>query len=446
MKYFLSIFFVALCSFGFAQEAFMKAIGTDNIEHGVDICMDSNGNVYVVSSTNAVASSYTDILLTSLDNQFNCLWSYTYGSNFIHQPVAMDIAEDELYIVSTVLTPTTSSYDIEVMKVGLDGIPVWTQSFGNESWDIARDIRVVGNSIYVIAETQMDGVNQAEVFILDKTTGISFTPVFLTQGNSDVEVMAFIVNNGRYYAAIAQQGATYINNYFLNGVLAWSSPLEFVDGGEMHVKDFSVFGANVYYAGERILDGNTMGFYGGVDNIGNIFMLTSEVYSGDYGYCGVFVSDSRIVLPGFLKFAGAGGKDAFVHILTQDQVFLGAPTFGDSQDDYFDKAIVMPNGYVLCAGTTFSYGEANGNSMALMMTEATFGDYSQYLDTNNDCFIVSVQEALHSSNRVIEEKYYLMDGREVEANRALEFSKENIVICRKQYSNGEIEVTKFISK
>lgn len=446
MKYLLSILCVVCSTIVIAQEAFMKAIGTDNIEQGVDICMDSNGGVYVLSSTNAIASSYTDILLTSLDDQFNCLWSYTYGSNFIHQPVAMDISNDILFIVSTVLTPTTSSYDIEVMALGTDGIPVWTQTFGNESWDIAKDLRVVGNNVYVIAETEVAGVNQAEVFILDKTTGISFAPVMLTQGIADVEVMAFFVNNGRYYTAIAQQGVTYINNYFFNGVLAWSTPLEFPDGGEMHVKDFSVYGANAYYAGERILDGNTMGFYGGVDNSGNLFMLTSEVYSGDYGYCGIFVSDSRIVLPGFLKFAGAGGKDAFVHILTQDQVFLGAPTFGDSQDDYFEKAVVMPNGYVLCAGTTFSYGEANGNCMALMITEATFGDYVQNLDTNNDCFIVSVDEVLRDRRQLIEERYFLLDGREIAASQAAEFSKENIVVSRKRYSNGDLEVTKFISR
>jgi hypothetical protein len=194
----------------------------------------------------------------------------------------------------------------------------------------------------------------------------------------------------------------------------------------------------MHVAGEIDLVDYISGYYARYDNEGNQMMVAGIGATDDFGYSSVYVTQDFIILPGYLKFAGAGKLDAFVMILNESGGFAGAPTFGGEEDDYFVNSIFTPTGELYCVGTGFSYNGETGETILLKLSEITFGEYQQIFDLNNDCLIVSVDDLDQVAKDIDRVEYYDLMGRKCEPTG----SYNQFYLQVTHFTNGEILVEK----
>jgi hypothetical protein len=212
------------------------------------------------------------------------------------------------------------------------------------------------------------------------------------------------------------------------------------DLGNVVVHDMVVDSeGNLHVAGDVQSNEVLVGYYGSYDSSGSLLLSYEVVASDDYSYTGIFVTSEQIILPGYLKFTGAGKKDAFVMILNIGGVFMGAPTYGGTEDDFFVAAQRMNTGELYCVGTSFSYNGETGDAIVLKLSETASGDYEQIFDFNNDCLIVEVEEEKHHEKVIESVNYFDLMGRKCQPGKV---GYQQIYLKVTQFSNGETLVEK----
>lgn len=446
MFLFLMSFPLTLIAGGDLPLSIFKTIGTQNVEEGKDIALDSNGLIYVLSSTNAAFSSHTDVVLTCLDSELNCIWSNVYGTPAIEQPTAIAInSSNEIFICGTQLHADSDGYDIFIMSIALDGVLIDYTSHESPSWQVAMKMALLEESPLLLIE---DFSSANRYRLLHYLGSDDFN--YIDTGN---------VLTGRIPSALKVLGqdifiASYLENSLnetsfqnesevvkLNSVTLSSSNLSVADiQGNVVVNDISFDSqGSMHIAGEIDLVDYVNGYYAKYDNEGNQVLVASSVSAtDDFGYASVHVTQDFVVLPGYLKFAGAGRKDAFVMILNLEGIFVGAPTFGGEEDDYFVNSKFTSSGELYCVGTGFSYNGETGETVVLKLSEIAAGDYQQIYDLNDNCLIVSANDIENKESEIERVEYFDLMGRKCEPSGSL----NQIYLQITHFTNGEFAVEK----
>jgi hypothetical protein len=423
-----------------------KTIGTQNVEEGKDIALDSNGLIYVLSSTNAAFSSHTDVVLTCMDSELNCIWSNVYGTPAIEQPTAIAInSSDEIFICGTQLHADSDGYDVFIMSIALDGALIDYTSHDAPSWQVALKMDLLEETPLILIE-DFSNVNRYRLLhysSLDEFNYIETGNALVGRIPSAIEVLGQDIYVASYLENTANETSFQNESQVvkLNSATLSTSNLSVADSqGNVIVNDISFDSqGSMHLAGEIDLVDYVNGYYTKYDNEGNqVVVASSVVADDDFGYASVHISQDYVVLPGYLKFAGAGKKDAFVMILNLDGIFVGAPTFGGEEDDFFVNSSFTSTGELYCVGTGFSYNGGTGETIFLKLTEVTFGEYQQVLDINNDCLIVSTGEVDPLKNEIERIEYFDLMGRKCEPTGTF----NQIYLQVTHFTNGEILVEK----
>lgn len=442
MRCILSIAFSLVVYLTTAQQtAHFKTLGTPLTEEGRDVVLDNDGNIYVLSSSNAQAGQSANIMLTALDNELNCLWNNFYGWNYIESPVEMVYIEPHFYIVGAFLSTFSASYDTFVLQVNADGTEGWMQTFGGADWDLPMHVAVVNGQVYVVVNTQGgDGSTQRLYSIT--TDGVVEESFELNFNDfSDITFFGHWNNQFVFAANTAFQDTPQQTAVFFvdesNGAIVSSFDVAVENADEVIIHDMIERNGLIYYCGEVHTNDRIDAMYRRCDATGVTDVSSILDANGNSNYISIAAYDDRVVLPGYTKFAGAGGKDAFVMILTVDGYFLGAPTFGGVEDDYFNAAVHTEDGGVVAVGDGFSYNGNSGETIVLALNVANSGDYQQFFDTDNECIVVSVDEQLSKTN-VLHVGYFDMMGRKLNINNRSDWFEGMIYVEVSTMSTGEV--------
>lgn len=424
--------------------AIFKTIGTSNVEEGMDMAIDANGFIYVLSSTNAAPSSHTDIVVTCMDANLNCLWSEVYGTGAIEQPSAIAInSANEIFISGTQLHVGNDGYDIFVMSISTDGTQLNYTSHSAPSWQVAHQMTLLNDRPLLLIE---DYSSVDRYKLLHYNVGDVFEYIALgTQLSGRIPSAIEVVGQEIYLASYldnVNNEETFLNDskiLKLNSATFSESNLSVSDTqGNVIINDIFVDAEGlVHIAGEIDLVDYVSGYYARYDNEGNLLLTAGIGASDDFGFSDVYVTADKIVLPGYLKFAGAGKKDAFVMMLEYNGTFAGAPTFGGEEDDFFVNAAFNDSGEIYCVGTSYSFNGETGETIVLKLSEASSGGYQQTVDLNNECLVVNVQDSAKARRDIIREEYFDLMGRKMESN-----SIQQIYLKVIYYDNGDVEVSK----
>lgn len=436
--------FISLHSFA-QQNAYFKTLGTNLTEEGKDVIVGNNGLTYVLSSSNAQEGHSTDVMITAMDAELNCVWNRWYGWNYIESPNSLHYIEPYLYVVGSFLSTFSGTYDVFVLQIHEDGTEGWMQTFGTADWDIPKQAIVANNQIHIIVESQVNNGIVNQVYTIDDAGSVS--PSFELNLGAFSHVTFFGHLNNQFVVAantVNEELPNQTKVFFLDneGIQQSSFDIAVEDADEVIIHDMIEKDGQFYYCGEVHSPGRIDAMYRRCDAAGvtNVSSILND--NGNSNYVSIAAYDDRVVLPGYTMFAGAGGKDAFVMVLSVDGFFLGAPTFGGEEDDEIFAAFHTVEGGVVAVGTGFSYNGNSGETIVLALNVANSGDYQQFIDTESDCVVVSVHDGFDTNTKIIRTSYYDLLGRELDENELTNLIIGMLYIEVQELSNGEKRVIK----
>lgn len=443
---------IALCIFCFVslhifaqQNAYFKTLGTSLTEEGKDVVVGNNGLTYVLSSSNAQEGHSTDVMITALDEQLNCVWNKWYGWNYIESPSSLHYIEPYLYVVGSFLSTFSGTYDVFVLQIHEDGTEGWMQTFGTADWDIPKHAVLANDAIHIIVESLLNNTLVNQVYTIDEAGTVSSSFALSLDTFSHVTFFGYL--NNQFVIAANTSNEELPNQtkvFFLDNEGVQLSSFDVVVEGadEVIIHDMIEKDGQFYYCGEVHSPDRIDAMYRRCDAAGitNISSILND--NGNSNYVSIAAYDDRIVLPGYTMFAGAGGKDAFVMVLSVDGFFLGAPTFGGEEDDEIYAAYHTDEGGVVAVGTGFSYNGNSGETIVLALNVANSGDYQQFIDTESDCVVVNVNDDFDTNTRIVRRNFYDMLGRELDENELSNLYIGMLYIEVQELSNGEKKTIK----
>jgi len=134
---------------------------------------------------------------------------------------------------------------------------------------------------------------------------------------------------------------------------------------------------------------------------------TSEWFAKTYGGSGNDVindvkvlSDESIIAVGYTNSTGAGGGDVLVMKLSPSGEVEWAKTYGGSGDDVANALAIAPNGDVIVAGYTWSFGAGYYDAWILRLPPG--GEMSGNICSASNAHVSSTKATVGLSNGVVE--------------------------------------------
>lgn len=361
----LTLSFCAILYFNMPNIYFLKT-NNQNKENN-----DKNKIIKSASSSSANSVSY----LVKL----NITWGGT--SEDIGTGVAMD-SKNNIYLSGYTHSFGVSDYDAFLVKYNTVGTLLWYITWGGEYADAGTGVAIDSeNNIYLCGETGSFGSGGYDAFLAKYTSnGIQLWNT-TWGGASDDEGFGVAVDseNNVYLSGYTQSFGAGSNDAFLvkfnvNGTQIWNTTW----GGISNDRGYDVVSDrknNVYLCGE------TMSF--GVGN-GDAFLVKyntngSQLWNATWGgtnYDGsdgaVVDSDNNIFICGKTESFGAGSSDAFLVKYSTSGVLLWNTIWGGISFDVGNDITVDGENNLYLCGYTASFGEGSNDAFLVKYEETKF--------------------------------------------------------------------------
>lgn len=118
-----------------------------------DIKIDSEDNIYIVGSTRSYGAGSNDIILVKYDSKGYQIWNQTWGGTNYEFPAELQIdSNGNIYVVGST-EPTNQKYDIFLLKFNNQGVFEWSRIWTSMYDDYGRGIAIDSlNNVYVLGE------------------------------------------------------------------------------------------------------------------------------------------------------------------------------------------------------------------------------------------------------------------------------------------------------
>ena len=169
------------------SQQWLTQIGTSAYEYNFGVAVDSNSNVYTLGRSMGGFDSYShqgnyDILIAKFNSSGTKQWTSQIGSSSYDWTSGIDIDSDgNVYIVGSTnggidSNSNTGGYDAIILKYNSSGTKQWSRQFGSSSNDWAMDLDInSSNEIYITGRTNGS---------LDSNTNLGSYDGFLVKYNS----------------------------------------------------------------------------------------------------------------------------------------------------------------------------------------------------------------------------------------------------------------------
>ncbi len=372
-------------------------LGGDNTDSGRDMVLDTNGNVYVIGTSNSLNAIATagahqttklgdsDALIVKFNNDGVRQWSTYYGGSFneFGQHIDLD-AQGNIYIVGSTnsvdgiatagaaLTTLPGFNAAFIVKFNTDGVRQWGSYMGGSGIEFGNGIAVdaQGNAFIVGWTTSADGI---------ATPGAHQT---VPGGLDDVFLVKYNTNGARlwgtYFGGIGIELGLQVK-MMPNGNVAiagWTSTPAGMATAGAHQTTYGGGSADAFLA-QFTTDGVRVwsSYYGGdADEYGDALAVDSDgnIYLGGPGS-----SASGLATLGSHQPAIGGGSDAFLAKFSSNGVRQWATYYGGNDDEAGYGIAIDRDNSVYLTGFTRS----NNNIATADSHQAAFsgGDWDAFL-------------------------------------------------------------------
>jgi len=318
------------------------------------------------------------IFLVSISTSFahaqapDTLWTRTFGGLFNDFGHSVSLANDDGYVVAgETFSLDDGSYDIILLKLNSSGDTLWSRFFGGIQSEYGNSVIPTSDNGYaIIGETRSYGAGSYDIYII-KTNENGDTLWTRSFGGNDYEKgkSIFQTSDGGYiFTGSSRSSGLGQEDIFLiktdsAGIGSWLRAF----GGADHDCGNSV--AQTSDDG-YIIAGETESF--GVGSLDG-YVVRTDMYadtlwtrtfggSGDDALtCIQSVADGEYILAGYTSSFGAGMADGWLIKIDDSGDTLWTRTLGGAENDYIYSVRQSSDGGYILAGSTESFGAANGD-------------------------------------------------------------------------------------
>ncbi len=274
------------------------------------VAVDKNGDIIVVGEREG------DGFVARLDRDGNVKWFKTYGGDKDDEFNDVKIAPNgDIIVAGETKSFGAGSYDIWVLRLDSNGNVKWQKTYGGSNWDLANAIAIAPNGdIIVTGWTESFGAGSADVWVLrlDENGNVKWQKTYGGKYNDWAKAVA-----------VAENGDVIVAGYTSS----------FGDSGDVWVLR--------------------------LDENGNV--KWQKTYGGkslDEAYAVAIAPNGDVIVAGYTESFGAGGYDFWVLRLDGDGNVKWQKTYGGSKNDWAEAVAIAPNGDVIVAGYTESFGDS----------------------------------------------------------------------------------------
>ncbi|MBL4586034.1 MAG: T9SS type A sorting domain-containing protein [Flavobacteriales bacterium] len=296
-----------------AQNQFIRVYGGESYDFGRAIIQTADDGYLIAGTTGSFGLSSAEIMLLKTDPNGYVEWRKYYGGQYADQCESMDLSQDGNLIIGGFTERTGKGYQAYALKLTIDGDTIWSNHFGGEAWDFARQVIPLDDGGYALfGQTYSYGQGKGDFYLL-RLNSLGDTLWTRTYGGPELESGESI--------ALASDGG-----FFLAG----------------YTESFGA-GKKDMYVVRTDSDGDTLWTrtYGGVED--------------DFAYTVVATSDDGFVLGGgtfnnpdntdgdgdfIVRKSDANGDDVWVRI------------DNDYGDEYWMDALEDQSGNIVLVGYT----------------------------------------------------------------------------------------------
>jgi putative intracellular protease/amidase len=148
------------------RAAWQKTIGGLGSDGGRSIAQTADGGFIITGYTFSQGTGDADILVVKTDSKGNMEWSRTFGGAGTEYGNACTIAENGCLVTGYTTSFGAGSKDVYVIKLDENGNPVWTKTYGGESWDVGMSACSTGNGYMICGFTHSDGAGEEDIYVI----------------------------------------------------------------------------------------------------------------------------------------------------------------------------------------------------------------------------------------------------------------------------------------
>ncbi|MDA8885954.1 T9SS type A sorting domain-containing protein [Bacteroidia bacterium] len=168
--------------------SFLRVINNDSIDKAYSSFQTSNGDYFILSSTNSSGQGATDMQVAKTNGLGATLWSYTYGTSSEDVGTKMKPTADGGAVIcgyTKGFVSTSTDDDAFVIKLNSSGTVQWTKYLRTDSNERALDIVEARNGVfYVAGYVKLDTMDiNMLVARIDATGSVSWIKTFGGDGD-----------------------------------------------------------------------------------------------------------------------------------------------------------------------------------------------------------------------------------------------------------------------
>lgn len=226
-----------------------KTFGRSDDDIGLDICVDSNDDIYVVGKIDSHPIDHQDkIILLKYNSTGDCYWNRTWYdmSRANGRSIAID-SEDNIYVAG--YAGDIGTTDLVFIKYNSEGSKIWQRIWGGSGYEGRYGLKIAIDSqdhLYIAAQTNSFGAGDSDAVLIkydkfgnqiwNKTWGgvsIDGAEAITIDSNDDIFIAGYTDSystNGRRNLFLAK--------YNDSGILIWNKTWEGL--GSAFCKDMTV--------------------------------------------------------------------------------------------------------------------------------------------------------------------------------------------------------------
>lgn len=352
-----------LCGSLFAQNEWQRSYGGWDAEQAGCIIQTSDSGFLVVGSTGSFGTGGGDVYLFKLDSAGVREWSTTFGGPGPEQGWSLrPLDDDGCILVGSTLIAGPGTYDGYMVRTDANGNGLWEKAIGTTEWEFLYDVEVLSDGFLAVGQTYATGGGDIWVVRTDLAGDTLWTR---SHGDVQVDQGRCIRNTpdgGSIIAGTIGRADGTSDALLLKldpfGVEEWRTAV----GGDSVEVGLSVTildDGNYLLAGYSTSYGPFRVMYLAKVDVDGTPMWENWIGGGATDWEGRSVlqdQNGSIVLAGYSKAFGAGGKDFYLLFADDQGNYLSGPTFGSSGDEEaWSVALTHDGGYVV-AGNAIGLG------------------------------------------------------------------------------------------
>ncbi len=334
------------------------------ISHANAVAIAPNGDIIIAGNTFGFGAGGSDFWVLRLSGNGDVIWQKTFGGSDDDYANAVAIAPNgDIIVAGDTSSFGNGGWDTLVIRLDGRGNVKWEKTYGGEDDEYTNAVAIAPNGDIITAgSTSSFGAGNADVWVMrlspsggvkwqmtcggpkdDEAYGVALTPT----GNIVVSGYTESFGAGDWDAWILRLNG--------NGSVIWQKTY----GGK---KSDEANAVAIAPNGDIIVAGDTSSFGAGGSDFwvlrlsGNGKPEWSRTYGGkkdDYANAVALTPNGDIIVAGGTYSFGAGGKDLWVLKLDSEGNVEWEKTYGEKHDDTANAVAIAPNSDILIAGGTY---------------------------------------------------------------------------------------------